>query len=276
MILAANRVDLKTDRSFVDDYLHQLVCTDPIRGEGPVQQAMRYAVFGGGQRIRPILSLRIARMLGVPAFATLRAAASVELIHCASLIIDDLPCMDDSPTRRNKPAVHVRFGEATAVLAAFGLVSLSARVVVEQECEPCTRTQVHAFQLDLLRSLDCSGLIDGQALDLQLDGRSHRRTCQAVIELKTVPLFQLAVSAGSLCFDLDENERALLKCFGREFGLAFQMTDDLADGEEIKIRELEDKLATLRAAIAPFGGRRQELEELVDYLNNRVADALGE
>ena len=178
MTIVQSRAELKTDRSFVDEYLHRLVCKEAVRGQGPVQQAMRYAVLDGGQRIRPILSLRIARLLGAPTAITLRAAASVELLHCASLIIDDLPCMDNSPVRRNKPAAHVKFGEATAVLAAFALVSLSARAVVEQECERRERGRLHAFQLELLRSLDCSGLIDGQAMDLQLDGVSHRRTCR--------------------------------------------------------------------------------------------------
>lgn len=265
--------ELDTDRSYIDGYLTKLLCNESVKGQGPVQQAMRYAVLGGGQRIRPILALRVARVLSVPLHAAMRAAAAVELIHCASLIVDDLPCMDDSPVRRDQPSVHVQFGEATAVLAAFALVSLSARIAVEGESDRRVRDRMAQFQVQLLRSLDCSGLIDGQALDLQLDGSPRLRTCTAVTELKTVPLFHLAVSAGSFWFDLHENERALLTCFGREFGLAFQMTDDLLDGELIDSAILDDKLTTLRAVIAPFGSSRGELEELLDYLHARVTEA---
>jgi geranylgeranyl pyrophosphate synthase len=272
MTLATICAELDTDRSYIDGYLTKLLCAEAVKGQGPVQQAMRYAVLSGGQRIRPILALRVARVLNMPILTAVRAASAVELLHCASLIVDDLPCMDNSPIRRNQPSVHIQFGEATAVLSAFALVSLAARIAVEGECDRRARDRMAQFQIQLLRSLDCSGLIDGQALDLQLDGNDRLRTCTAVTELKTVPLFQLAVSAGSIWFDLHENERALLTCFGREFGLAFQMTDDLLDGEQIDSVVLDDKLTTLRAAIAPFGSRRRELEELLDYLHARIAE----
>ena len=126
------------------------------------------------------------------------------------------------------------------------------------------------FKYELLRSMDCSGLIAGQALDLHLANRQHLRTQWNVAALKTVPLFTLAVSAGSLLANLNANERALLACFGREFGLAFQMTDDLLDGDDIEIPCLHEKLSTMRAAAGAFGPRRHDLEELVDYLNARV------
>jgi geranylgeranyl pyrophosphate synthase len=198
----------------------------------------------------------------------LRAAASVELLHCASLIVDDLPCMDDSELRRDQPAVHIRFGEAIAILAAFGLVALSARMLVESGDD--YRQTLLDFQILLLRSMDCSGLIAGQALDLHLANRQHQRTRRNVAELKTVPLFKLAVSAGSLLASLNANEHALLECFGREFGIAFQMTDDLLDGDDIEISCLHEKFSMMRAAAGAFGPRRHDLDELVDYLNDRV------
>ncbi len=242
-----------------------------MQEHGPVQKAMHYAVLGGGQRIRPILTLRVARVLNVPDALAMRTGAAVELLHCASLIVDDLPCMDDSAFRRNQPAVHIKFGQATAVLAAFAMFWLAASSFVDLSSAAKDRERLLNFQIQLLRSLDCSGLINGQALDLQLDGANHLRTCFAVTELKTVPLFQLAVSAGSLWCDLSEDEQALLKGLGRDYGLAFQMTDDLLDGETIMMSTLDDKLTTLRAAIAPFGARRQELEGLLDFLQARVA-----
>ena len=267
----ATSSELIADRSLVDEYLTSLLSAEVVSSrQSRVQQAMHYAVLGSAQRIRPILALRVARLLHAPAASTLRAAAAVELLHCASLIVDDLPCMDNSPTRRNKPSVHVKFGEATAVLAAFALVALSARIVSQSENRDEDQHLRAAFQARLLRTLDCCGLIDGQAMDLHLDGSNA--ACSDVMELKTVPLFQLAVHAATTFTTIDENERALLTCFGREFGLTFQITDDLLDGEIVGRSILAEKLMTLRAVVAPFGPRRRPLEELIDYLQDRVSE----
>lgn len=258
--------DLHSERLNVDSFLTQVLSLEgPAAGAGIVHEAMRYAVLGSAQRIRPILSLRVARMVNAPVDLALRLAASVELLHCASLVVDDLPCMDDSPYRRDKPSVHVKFGEATAVLSAFGLVALAARSILETPCPDKYRPRLVEFQLALLRSLDCSGLIAGQSLDLQ----AHQSS-SAISELKTVPLFSLAVLAGSILADLHANEVALLNCFGREFGLAFQLSDDLLDGELSNAAPFEEKLSTLRAAIRPFGAASSSLESLIDYLHARI------
>lgn len=259
---------LAADRSWIDIQLRELFSHQHSSANGPVQEAMHYAVLGPAQRIRPIMALRVARLLEAPVEATTRAALALELLHCASLIVDDLPCMDDSPLRRGQASVHVKFGEATAVLAAFGLVALAARTLVESAsaADAC----MVQFQIALLRSLDCSGLIAGQALDLRFT-EGIRASSVVISELKTVPLFLLAVAAGSFAVDLPANERALLNGFGREFGLAFQMTDDVLDGEPADRTLLREKLTTLRATLAPFGPAGRDLEELVDYLHARVA-----
>ena len=275
MGLATLRTELEADRWEVDRYLRDLLATEAGSGNGLVQEAMRYAVMGPAQRVRPILALRIARMLDAPLELTMRAASAVELLHCASLIIDDLPCMDDSAERRNQPAVHVRFGEATAVLSAFGLVALSARILVECDADPMEREQLMQFQVRLLRSLDCAGLIAGQALDLRLANQRHLRTRRNVTELKTVPLFVLAVEAGALFSTIGPDEQAMLRCFGRQFGLAFQTTDDLLDGDEVEAAAVHENFTNMRAALSPFGSARRDLEELVDYLHARVADTVA-
>lgn len=266
---------LHAERLAVNSYLNRVLSRDEPAGNGIVHDAMRYAVLGTAQRIRPILALRVARMVQAPPDLAMRLAASVELLHCASLVIDDLPCMDDSPYRRDRAAVHVKFGEATAVLAAFGLVALAARGILEPACPEDYRPCLIEFQLALLRSLDCSGLIAGQALDLQLPHASSPVPACEISELKTVPLFNLAVLAGSLLANVDANERALLNCFGRQFGLAFQMSDDLLDGELADPTPFAEKLSTLRAAIEPFGPASRSLEDLIDYLQDRVAVVLA-
>jgi geranylgeranyl pyrophosphate synthase len=265
--------DLHSERLTVDSFLSQVLSLEGSSGTSIVHDAMRYAVLGSAQRIRPILALRVAHMVQAPVDLALRLAASVELLHCASLVVDDLPCMDDSPYRRDKASVHVKFGEATAVLAAFGLVALAARSILETPGHDEYRSRLIEFQLALLRSMDCSGLIAGQALDLQLPRTSSPQSSCEISELKTVPLFSLAVKAGSLLANLEANEKALLNCFGREFGLAFQMSDDLLDGELASPEPFEEKLCTLRAAVRPFGAASRPLEDLIDYLHARVSAA---
>jgi geranylgeranyl diphosphate synthase, type II len=264
---------LAADRCLINHHL-ELV----LRGElgtscSSVQQAMRYAVLGQAQRIRPIISVRLSRVFDTTLELTVPVAASVELLHCASLIVDDLPCMDDSAFRRNQPAVHIQFGEATAVLAAFGLVALAARTVVDRYYPPQYQERLLQFQIQLLRSLDCTGLIGGQELDLELARGNGSSVPYDISELKTVPLFNLAVSAGTLFAEMDSNEQALLNCFGREFGIAFQMRDDLADGQPADRRLLQERLSTLRAVIAPFGHAGRHLDELIDYLECQPVNA---
>ena len=161
MAAASSQTRLSLDRCTVDRHLREMLAEETLV-TGVIQEAMRYSVLGEAQRIRPILALRVARLVDAPTNLAIRGAAAVELLHCASLIVDDLPCMDDSPMRRAAPSVHVKFGEATAILAAFGLVALAARKLVEVDCPPLYRERVIEFQIQLLRSLDCSGLIAGR------------------------------------------------------------------------------------------------------------------
>lgn len=264
-------VPLAADRNEVNRYLESLLSRHSKAAGRSVYDAMAYAVLGGGQRVRPILSLRIARLVGAPLDLTLVAAGAVEMLHCASLIIDDLPCMDDSPVRRDRAAAHVKFGESTSILAAFGLVALAARSVLEARLETVDRERVIEFQLALLRTLDCCGLIAGQALDLENAAFKSKSSDLQISDMKTVPLFTLAVHAGSLAPVHDSNSRAVLSGFGREFGLAFQMGDDLLDGEEQDEAPFLEKLSLLRALVAHFGRAAGDIECLIDYLNDRIS-----
>jgi geranylgeranyl pyrophosphate synthase len=264
-------VPLAKDRSEINRYLENLLCAHGQAAGRSVSDAMRYAVLGSAQRIRPVLSLRIARLFGAPHQLTLAAAGAVELLHCASLIVDDLPCMDDSPFRRDRASVHVEFGESTAILAAFALVALAARSVMETPCADVDRERAIEFQLALLRTLDCCGLIAGQAMDLANAASNGHRADLDISDLKTVPLFTLAVQAGSLVEIENADSRAVLSGFGREFGLAFQMSDDLLDGEEEDAQPFLEKLSMLRALVAHFGPAARDIESLIDYLNDRVS-----
>lgn len=266
-IQTAPTIDIRAERSAVEAELQTLLAPSVDGDCGDVQDAMRYAVLGGGKRIRPVLSLRVAAMLDNVNPLSVRAAAAVELFHCASLIIDDLPCMDDEMERRGQPTVHVRFGESNAVLAAFGLVALASRCVLEVPVAHGDLPKLVEFQKSLLRTLDCAGLIAGQARDLTLNGSDGLSARVAVNEMKTVPLFELAAEAGMLGAPLSGEERQQIRLFGREFGRAFQLVDDLLDGDLEHRQPFLRHLDASRELIAGFGEGRHRILELLDYLN---------
>jgi geranylgeranyl pyrophosphate synthase len=228
---------------------------------------MRYAVLERGHRVRPVLAVRIARATDSLGSLTYRAAASVELLHCASLIVDDLPCMDDADLRRDRPSVHVVYGEATAILAAFGLVALAARSMLDLELSSPERDRCVDFQIGLLKVLDVSGLIAGQSLDLTLTGAERDRHRPLMTELKTVPLFELAARAGLILSDVSRAQEAQILSFSRTYGNVFQFCDDWADGEYEDTSEILRKFADLRRCLSSLETGSEDLTQLVDYLD---------
>ena len=259
---------LASDRAVIEDHLQALVAPAGLTMT-PFRQAMHYAVLGQGQRIRPILAMRIARLCGQDGPLTLRAACAVEFIHCASLIVDDLPCMDNEQVRRGRPTTHIEFGEATALLSAFGLVAVASRGVVEQPCPPAQVSGLISFQCALLRVLDASGLCEGQDLDLKVAAPDRDRLRSKVNEMKTVPLFELAAHAGSMFSDPDSGMARSLRAFARDFGRAFQIVDDYLDHEISDLSEVVRSLDQARSHLAAFAPAASELHELIDYLHAR-------
>lgn len=253
---------LVADRTFVDDALELALSDQPGAVRNPVFQAMRFAVLTGGQRLRPVLALRIGRMANADLRLVMRGAVAIELFHCASLIVDDLPCMDDELMRRGQPTVHRQYGEATALLAAFSLVALAARHATEGVTCPAEAERLSCFQQKLLRVLDCNSLVGGQAMDLAAPGASSRR----LAELKTAPLFKLAARAGLLGSPLDEPLRRQVTQLGHEFGVSYQLMDDLNDGHATSREAFEEQLAQTRNLLSPFGQKAAEIQEMLDYL----------
>lgn len=268
--VAVSSPSLLRERAVVEEELRRIL-TSKDAGDSPVHRCMEYAVFGPGQRVRPLLALRIAALCNAPRDLALRAASAVELIHCASLIVDDLPCMDDDSARRNRPSAHVAFGEPIALLAAFALVGLAARSILEQPCEARFEAAQRRMQLALLRTLDCSSLVGGQAMDLTLEGAARESSRSQMNDLKTTPLFLLAVEAGTAYANAPSYP--LLNRFGREFGAAFQFTDDYLDGEITDQQILFSQYERALACLQPFPETaRRPLEELIDYLHARVIE----
>lgn len=217
------RIQNYIDRT--DASLHQLL---PSAGTVPknLAEAMRYAVFNGGKRIRPLLTYAAAEALNIDAAQVDIQAAAVELIHCYSLVHDDLPAMDDDDLRRGQPTVHRAFDEATAILAGDGLLPLAFEALAESGAA----AEVMAV---LANAAGARGMVGGQALDLSFEAtRPDRQALETMFRLKTGALIRAATempAAGRFPAD-DPVRRALVK-YAESIGLAFQIVDDLLDIE---------------------------------------------
>ncbi len=201
----------------------------PAGRHGRVQEAMRYAVFAGGKRLRPFLVNASAKLFDVPARSALRAAAAIEVMHTYSLVHDDLPCMDDDTLRRGKPTTHVQFDEATAVLAGDALLTIAFEILAGPETHPdaVVRCQLVA---GLARAAGSEGMVGGQMMDMQAPDESHSAEDVVTLQrLKTGALFEFACEAGAILGQAGADVQATLRAYARDFGLAFQITDDLID-----------------------------------------------
>ena len=222
---------MRQGQAAVESALQAWVPADAPAGLG---EAMRYGVLDGGKRLRPLLVLAAAQATGGAPAAAMRAAVAVELIHAYSLIHDDMPCMDNDVLRRGKPTVHVRFGEAQAMLAGDAMHTLAFEVLTASpgaeagfELEPALQARLCAL---LARASGHAGMAGGQAIDLASVGRPlteaqlrdmHRR--------KTGALLLASVQMGAACGHIDARAWEALCDFGAALGLAFQVVDDILD-----------------------------------------------
>jgi geranylgeranyl diphosphate synthase type II len=193
-----------------------------------IHQAMRYSLLNGGKRIRPILTLAIPQVVGKKA-NPLMAACGVELIHTSSLILDDLPSMDNANFRRGRLATHKVFGEAVAILAAYGLL-MKGLGLVAQNCRKAKIAKKAASQIieDISEAIGSCGMIGGQTVDL--DSKSaDLKTLEFIHNHKTGNLFVIACETGARLCGASEKKREALRKYARNIGLAYQIRDDILD-----------------------------------------------
>ncbi|HZP64998.1 MAG TPA: farnesyl diphosphate synthase [Rudaea sp.] len=271
----------------------------PPADEPPIDlhRAMRYAVLGGGKRLRPVLVYAVGEALGAAADALDASAAAVEIIHAYSLVHDDLPAMDDDSLRRGQPTCHVAFGEAMAILAGDALQALAFEVLA---ADPAPRDP--SIHVEMLRTLAAAcgahGMAGGQALDLAAVGR---KLAHAELErmhvYKTGALIRASVRLGALAAGCrDEAVLAALERYGHCIGLAFQIRDDIIDvegdtvtlgktagkdaaaakptypailGMQASRAELAELTAAAIAALAPLGEHAHGLVALARYVAER-------
>ncbi|EWS53835.1 MULTISPECIES: polyprenyl synthetase family protein [unclassified Methylibium] len=202
----------------------------PALAPAGLGDAMRYGVLDGGKRLRPLLVLSAAEAVGATdSEAALRAACSVELIHAYSLIHDDMPCMDDDVLRRGKPTVHVKFGQAQAMLAGDAMQALAFEVLTPEDDSVPLALQARLCGL-LARAAGQDGMAGGQAIDLASIGRPlDEQSLSDMHRRKTGALLQASVMMGAACGDASAQARQALSEYGAALGLAFQVVDDILD-----------------------------------------------
>jgi geranylgeranyl diphosphate synthase type II len=299
--LAMNLPDFfEQDRLAVDAALDRLLpaqTTEPVS----IHTAMRYSVFAGGKRIRPILCLEAARIfepdIQPDTSPAMHAACAIEFIHTYSLIHDDLPALDNDDLRRGKPTCHKKFGEATAILAGDGLLTLAFQVIGESPTS-ADRT-LAALQEVSSAAGTVKGMVGGQVADLESEGkRVEPQTLEYIHRSKTAALIRASVSTGAISAGAGIADVARLRKFGDTIGWAFQVTDDILDVEEssaalgktagkdiaqqkatypavfgvAQSHEIAAKLAKdAIAQLHSFGDRASRLRALAEFLVHRRA-----
>jgi farnesyl diphosphate synthase len=236
--------------------------------------AMRHGALGGGKRLRPFLVVECAALFGVARASALHAGCALELIHCYSLVHDDLPAMDDDDLRRGRPTVHKAFDAATAILAGDALLTLAFDAMARPEvhADPAVRS---ALVVELARAAGIGGMAGGQMLDLAAEGRFEAKRALSQPEIatlqamKTGALIRFACRAGAILGKADNDALARLDAYGVAIGQAFQIADDLLDleGDAATLGKAAGKdaaagKATLVSALGAQGAR-QRLAELV-------------
>ncbi|MFO7541519.1 MAG: polyprenyl synthetase family protein [Thiobacillus sp.] len=261
-----------------------------------LHEAMRYAVLGGGKRVRPLLAFAAGEVTQADAEQVQHAAAAVELIHAYSLVHDDMPAMDDDALRRGKPTVHVEFDEATALLVGDALQSLAFDILAAQPLALEAATQLNMVQL-LAQAAGSRGMAGGQAIDLASVGKPLDLTELEFMHIhKTGALIRASVLLGAQCGTLDDTTMAALDHYAKCIGLAFQVVDDVLDAEAptatlgktagkdaahnkptyvsllgvARARELAQELrADAHNALAALGAPAERLRQLADFVVER-------
>jgi geranylgeranyl diphosphate synthase type II len=290
---------LAQQQTLVDTHLDRLA---PPETQPPstIHRAMRYSLFAGGKRIRPILCLEAARASGEePDAAHFTAACSLEFIHTYSLIHDDLPALDNDDYRRGKLTCHKVFGDAMAILAGDSLLTLAFEVLAAIDTMPAVPAERKARMIAELATAagTVGGMIAGQVADLEGEGQTPTAPLlESIHRAKTGALLRASLRLGAICAGAGDAHYHALSCYGEHIGLAFQIVDDILDVEESsealgktagkdaqqhKITfpavygvEESRRMAAIECrraheTLAPFGARAERLHELADLIVHR-------
>jgi geranylgeranyl diphosphate synthase type II len=269
----------------------------PEERPAEVHRAMHYALTGPGKRLRPVLTLAVADLFGTASEPVLDLACAVEMVHACSLILDDLPSMDDAALRRGRPTVHREFGENVALLAALGLLNRAYAIVAEATHRLSLRRYTAEDMVHhLAAAIGSDGLIGGQALDLLSRPEDlDLEVLEYIHSHKTGALFMAAGEIGAMAADAKRRDLEVVARFAKNLGLAFQISDDLLDvlgtpevtgkdtGKDVgKVtfvrllgvegaQALEDELLGFASeSLAPLGRKADVLRLIAAYVRRRT------
>lgn len=250
----------------VDAVLDSLLPANDDR-EARLMEAIRYSTLSGGKRIRPFLVRSSAELFGVSKGFALRVAAAIEMIHCYSLIHDDLPAMDDDDLRRGMPTCHVQFDEATAILAGDALIARAFEVLAEPATHPDPRVRADLV-VEVARASGAEGMVGGQMLDLLATHLSLEiAEITRLQRLKTGALIAVSCEAGAILGKAGDTQRHALRAYAHDLGLAFQIADDLLDvegsAEETGKRTQKDQDAGKATFVSILGVERARAQSLM-------------
>ena len=218
------------DRIAVDAQLDRLMPGESVQPPS-IHQAMRYSVFAGGKRIRPILCVETARIFETDISAAFYPGCAMEFIHTYSLIHDDLPALDNDDLRRGKPTCHKKYGDATAILAGDALLTLAFETLAATPV-PVERRVAMIREISTAAGTE-NGMVGGQVADLEAEGKKVTpEALEHIHRSKTAALIRASVTSGALCAGASAEDADRLRRFGETIGWAFQVTDDILDVEE--------------------------------------------
>ena len=280
----------------VDQALDRFLPTEALPPES-LHKAMRYSVFAGGKRLRPVLVAAGAEAVGGHAEAVMPAACAVEMIHTYSLIHDDLPAMDNDDFRRGVPTNHKVFGEAIAILAGDALLTLAFRLLADSAGVDAQR--LREVVAEVADAAGSAGMVGGQVADIECEGKpADAATVDYIHSHKTAALIRASIRSGAILAGATPSELQALRAAGEALGLAFQIMDDILDitatseelgktagkdqaqqkatypavhGLEVSRRRARALVADAHAALEPFGPRALPLRALGTFIIERKA-----
>lgn len=214
-------------RKIVDEHLDKYI--EVIYPES-IYESMRYSLLAGGKRLRPVMAIETASIFNTPIENIIPTACAIEMLHCQSLIHDDLPCMDNDDYRRGKLSNHKVFGEAVATLAGDAFLSYAPKLIIDKTPKSVSSDKVLKVLNEFFIAAGVDGIISGQIVDIDSEKKKiSPETLEFIYEYKTAKLFKLALRSGAIIAGADENSLKNLTSFAQYYGHAFQIYDDILD-----------------------------------------------
>ena len=240
-----------------------------------IQMACAHAVMNGGKRLRPFLVMETTKLFGVNDPRIWRVGTAIECIHCYSLVHDDLPAMDDDDMRRGQPTLHIKYDEATAILAGDGLLTLAFEILADVKTHKDSEIRSQLC-LELARSSGLNGMVGGQMYDLQAENSNTQLSedeIKKLQDLKTGKLIQGAVKMGAIVGGANDKQMTALENYAKNIGLAFQVADDLLDalGDEVTVGKSVGKDNNKATFVSLLG-----VQGAKDFANDLIVKAKSE